>query len=918
MKTGILYNFKGFILFTGVLVTASCGSQKDTVTSRGMQNLTARYNILYNARIMLEESERNILASYQDNYDRLIPVYREPSEALSQPENKNLDKVIEKVNVVVNEKAQSQYVDDAYFLIAKANHLKAQYFNASEFFDYLYKNYPEEKEKRQAALAWKARALIALDRFEEAGITLDTAFKYLDTDRRSAADLYATRAQLHIYAKEDKQAISLLERAVRATDNKQSAIRWSYLLGQLQELNGNKQAAYQFYTSVVKSNAPFGMAFSARLNRIGLEDEMSENGPAHRIQKLLNLLKDDKNREFIDQIYREIGNTYAHQGDYEKAREAYETAARRSINNPEQKGFAYLDLAELYLSEGRYEKSKSYFDSALRVLPKEYPGYSAVDKKASNLDILADRLSIISREDTLQMLARLPENEREERITQLTKGRSAEPSGTTGSPASTGMPFATTSVQAQPPADGKFYFNNRLALSQGFSDFKKRWGNRKLEDNWRRSLKSSTEAISNANQTHPGQDAGKITSSGTSVKTMEDLRQSFLKDIPLTKAQFVASDKKIASAYFDLGNFYKDILDDDQQAIESYEELLRRFPGTDHKLPVYYNLYRLYQEKDPDKAGEYKAILLNKYPDSPFSKSILDPNYSQRANEQELALTRSYEEVYSNYLNKEYNTVKSAVSALQQEYGHNKFSAQVAYLGALATGHTQKLEAFEQALKALITTYPDDQLITPLAQQHMSYINANREAMSHRDFALVGYDRHEQPFVEEPEPQIVSAAAPQKAKPDEAQTQDPIVADAVEPAVQSPDADNPGALANTSGFSQNDSTRYYFVVNVSDPRINLSSSRFGIGQFNRANYRPNAIKHQLKALNNQNQLIFVGLFGSREEVTRYAEQIMPLMKQIMKIPAEKYSTFIITGENLGKVNDGEALEKYIEYYQNTY
>ncbi|MCF8452778.1 MAG: gliding motility protein, partial [Pedobacter sp.] len=138
------------------------------MASRGMQNLTAHYNILYNAKELINLSEKNIQLNYSDNYDRVISVYKEPNESLSQSELKNLDGAILKANTIANEKSLSKYVDDAYFLIAKANHLKSNFFNAVEFFNYVYINYPAEKEIRQAALAWKARSLIASDRLEEA------------------------------------------------------------------------------------------------------------------------------------------------------------------------------------------------------------------------------------------------------------------------------------------------------------------------------------------------------------------------------------------------------------------------------------------------------------------------------------------------------------------------------------------------------------------------------------------------------------------------------------------------------------------------------------------------------------------------------------------------------------------------------
>jgi hypothetical protein len=119
-------------------------------------------------------------------------------------------------------------------------------------------------------------------------------------------------------------------------------------------------------------------------------------------------------------------------------------------------------------------------------------------------------------------------------------------------------------------------------------------------------------------------------------------------------------------------------------------------------------------------------------------------------------------------------------------------------------------------------------------------------------------------------------------------------------------------------FNMRDSTNYYFVVNVSTGTTNLASSRFGIGQFNRVNFENNAIKHQLKNAGPDNQLIYVGRFTSLTNVKDYARAIIPLMPDIMKVPKDKYSFFIITQENLDKLADQKTLDSYIDYYQKNY
>ena len=327
------------------------------------------------------------------------------------------------------------------------------------------------------------------------------------------------------------------------------------------------------------------------------------------------------------------------------------------------------------------------------------------------------------------------------------------------------------------------------------------------------------------------------------------------------------------------------------------------------KLAVYYNLYRLYGGVNEQKAEEYKNLLLSKYPESPFAKTILDPNYLQLMDNKVDAAIRFYEGMYEDYLEKKYTDVIAKAQKARDQFSGNPLSSQIAYLGALATGHTSKLPAFEQALSQIISNYPDDRLIVPLAEQHLLYINQNRADLGGRETALIHYDPSAPNFVEEPEPLAATTPA----------TQTPAVTETKEPELVPSAEKSSDALTNEpSLFSAADTAIHFFVVNVADSRANLNSSRFGIGQFNRVNYAGSSIKHRLKNVNRQNQLIFVGEFRGKDAALTYSGRITPLLKDIMKIPADKYSTFIITENNLDKINDTQTLGKYIEFYQKNY
>ncbi|HEY0897431.1 MAG TPA: tetratricopeptide repeat protein [Sphingobacteriaceae bacterium] len=900
MKTGKRIFLKGCALF-GLALLASCSSSKDTAVGRGMQNLTARYNILYNARILIDESQRQLEDAYRDDYTRLIPVFKEPSGEPAGTGDKDLDKAIAKLNVIVSEKASSQYVDDAYFLIARANHLKSGFFTAAELFDYLYRSYPDDREKTLMRLAWKARALTALRNYAEAGTALDSAEKYLKPKSKAAPSVYAARAQLYLIGHQDSLAMAYLEKARKLTRDKSLKLRWTFLLAQLRELNGDPASAQRLYTAVIRSNAPFSLAFNAQLNRIALQQENDPRETNGRVSKLTALLKQDKNKAFQDQIYYEIGKAYLGQDDLEKAVESFNRSLQKSTENREQRGLSYLSLAELYFSTSRYPTARLYYDSTLSVLPADHPQYAGIHKKAANLDLLTSQLSVIAREDTLQMLASLPGPDRESRIADLIKMNSgstrAEPANIAFSPA------AETSFQPA-VSEGKFYFNNSMALSQGLSEFKRRWGNRKLEDNWRTSQKSSAQMTNISTMAPPSPDDVRPAAGAGNERTAdpEALRQEYLRDLPVTPALKAASDRRIENAYQQIAGFYRDILEDRQQAILTYRQLLRRLPESGNRAAVYYNLYRLYSETDSAvRADEIKKILLTQFPGTPYAQTILDPEYGQKQNDREAALNQAYDQAYALFEAGKYDDALSQVSQVKAQFPENRLMPQLAYLEALSTGHLQRLPAFEARLNDIITAFPADSLVTPLVKLHLDYIEKNRGILAARPYAILKADGSESRWVEEPAPEtkVVNAA------------DRPVV-----PKAASAIPENVPVPAG-SRFALTDTATCYFVVNVKDGRANLNSSRFGLGQFNRTKFASAAIKHQLKRVNNQNQLIFVGPFRNKAAALAYFREITPLMKQIMKVPADRFNTFIITQEDFGKLEEQEDLDQYIEFYQNT-
>lgn len=926
------------------MLAAACSLEKKTPFNRRLQNLTAHYNILFNARELLNQKQEAYAAAFIDDYTELLRVYPDTADIA---EDKELAAVIEKANYIINFKEQSNYVGDAYLLLGKANYLNKQYFNAQEYCDYVLRSYREKPELLQEARVWKARSLLMLNEQEKAKPEIDTALRSINPKKDVTADVYATALQYYIDARDYANAEAMAVQAVESANSSPYKARWRFILAQLQELNSKPADGVSTYTRIVHSNAPFEMAFNADLNRIRIED--TRNGvKISRVDRLKSLLRNSNNKEFTDQIYYHIAQIYYNEHNIDKAVDNYRLAIAAGGQNPQQKGLAYLRLADIYFKDkANYPDAKNYYDSTLANLAPTYPGYLAIHKKTDNLQQLTANLSIVAHEDTLQMLARLTEPARTNSIDSMvnryllqqqlsTQVTLTDPKSAT---APTAVPLEISNAQnprASTPTGGNFYFYNNAAVGAGFATFKQRWGNRKLEDNWRRSQRSTANlTVNNAQPTDPNAVQNQLQQT-QNITALADYRQQLLQTIPVTPVMITQSNIRIYNALFEIANFYRDVIEDPKEAIVAYELILKRFPDNPNVAAIYYSLFRLYTSTNQlARADEYKNRLLKDFADSPYAKVIVDPDYAKRINDADASFNALYNEVYELYAQRKYPEVMQQIDALMQQYPNNKLSAQLLYLRALARGRQIKVAPFKADLTTIVNTYPADRLVTPLVGQHLSFIEANSNEMAARKFAILDSDPNYIPFAPEDVAPLVTefakvadkrAEKPKVEKPVEVKPADSpavkkpelVIANQPEPTQPKTDSvSTPVKPAKVYPFNESDNTNYYFVISVGMRTTNLASSRFGVGQFNRTRYQGVRIRHQLKQAGN-NQLIYVGRFYTLGEAKEYVRNIIPLMPEIMKVPKDKYTFFIITQQNLDKLADDKLLDTYMEYYQDNF
>src|SRR5476651_943280 len=190
-----------------------------------MQNITAHYNILFNANEILKQKQENYSISFIDNYGQLLNVYPD-TIAHTATLDKDLDAVITKANLIIYEKEKSRYIGDAYLVLGKASFLNANYFDATEYFSYVIHSFPKETALVKEAAAWKTRSLLYQHNLREAKLASDTALINPDPKKKHLpVEVYAARLQYDIDAQDYVEGEEMAKKAIQYSNNTNQELR---------------------------------------------------------------------------------------------------------------------------------------------------------------------------------------------------------------------------------------------------------------------------------------------------------------------------------------------------------------------------------------------------------------------------------------------------------------------------------------------------------------------------------------------------------------------------------------------------------------------------------------------------------------------------------------------------------------------
>ena len=894
----------------------SCKTRNRYV-NRKFHETNARFNGYFNAKESIKEGELALKNNHQENWDEIIPIFFYPTEETAQSVYPQMDRAIEKCTTVIDRhsiqekrKEYNKWIDDCWLLIGVSNFYRRDFEKAEEMFRYVTKSFKKDPNKYHAAL-WNARTYIQIKEFTKAGAILEK----LEEDQAKFPEkfmptFYEVYADFYLRQQDWQNAIDKLEMAINHEDQKKKRItRLTFILAQLHQVKGESTKAIRLFAGVTKMNPTYEMDFYARINQALAFDSRSNSGEIRA--QLKKLLRDDKYLEFQDQIYYALAEVEFAERNFDEGIALLLKSAEVSVGNAKQKGKSFLRLADYYFDEREYTNASQFFDSTITYLPNSYPNYDIIKAKKESLSDLVRNIEIIYEQDSLLAFLDMDDSERmdvlkeiRDKLEEEEEKRLEEEKEKRNAQLAALNPGEV--VDKKNNKGGTWYFYNSNAKSQGFAEFKRVFGERKLEDNWRRKDKQSFADFDISN---PDEGISDDPSVQSNVPTISDLEAN----LPLSKESEEEAHSKIKAALYEMGNIYRENLNDLDNAVETFEELIGRYPDDDIACTSKYQLYRLFKKKEEGNyqsfdsratSGYYRESILEDCPDSEYASLIRDPESGKKKDEEREALVEAYKEVYRKYRRRNYNEVMVACLDVMNNDRGNELLPKYYFLRAMSIGGKKDRRNYVKALKEIIQEFPS----TEEAQE------ASR---------LLGLVDNGEAFEEEEkvEEEVVKDQSESKEKENkEKEGEEEKLEGNVESGDETTGQEDEGGEeeSESSSFSYKENIDHFFLCILPNQGVDLNGIKRTLSDYHGSNFSDANLKITTSFLDQDNQIILIRKFDGKATAMNYYNAFSFNSTDLTEINSKGYTFFVISSTNFATLFKEKDVEGYTKFFNEKY
>jgi tetratricopeptide (TPR) repeat protein len=694
-----------------------CSTRKDTFVNRNWHALNTEFNVLYNGHNALAQGVEKLNSTYVDNYWELLPVERmeisEEIKVAQESSNPNFNraeekatKAIQKHGMEIKNRERNPQIDEAFLLLGKARYYDQRFVPALEAFNYILYKYPNSSQIAQAKI-WREKTNIRLENEELALENLKRLLKQEKLSDQDYADASAMMGQAYINLKYLDSAARRLRVAAAATKKNEEKGRYYYIVGQLHNRLGSKDTANMAFNKVIELNrkSPRAYMINAEIEKLKNTNFTAQDKEL-TLEQLTALEENRENRPFLDKIYNQIAEYYSAIDSTDAAITYYNKSLRAIGQDAHLRALNYERLGEINFYNHQFKNAGAYYDSTLLNLNENVKKYRTIKRKRNNLEDVIKYEGIVQHNDSVLYLVNASAADRiayfEEFIAELKakEEAEAEKKELEALQQNTGSGFGVKNTSGGASAGGTFYFYNAVTVGYGKTEFKKQWGERALEDNWRLSDKTiiADEEIVAAN-TPVGQEQPASAEEKYSV-------DYYVNQIPTNTQHIDSLVTERNFANYQLGLIYKEQFKEYGLAANKLKKVLQSNPEEKLILPSKYNLYKIYQLQNNSMAAAIKKDILDNYSNSNYAEILRNPETILSAdskNNPEVI----YTQLYKKYENQEFEAVIASTQIKAKTFNGQDMGPKFEMLGALAKGRLQGFTEFKKALSAIALNYPN-------------------------------------------------------------------------------------------------------------------------------------------------------------------------------------------------------------------
>ncbi len=930
------------------------GDSKLKGSAKWYQNMVTHYNYFFNANNKLNEVVDKAKMQFKDDYTQLLPFY---NYTLDATENEQLlDSVIYKCNAgILLHDLRNNWVDDLYLLLGKAYFFKKNFDSAQQVFQYINYIYAPKDDgydipigsnasnnnglftvatnekktilkkithipTRNESFLWQVRNYLEQNKLVEANGLL----AILKIDPNFPERLQSQLNELigyNFYKQKvyDSAAVYLQKSLKNAATNSELA-RWQFLCGQLYQLASLPDAAIAMFKKSIQFTIDPYLNVYARLNIVHLASQKNKtNAVQENLTSLYKLAKKDKFEDYRDIIYYAAALLEFQQKSISNSINDLIKSIELSTNNTAQKQKSFLQLADFYYQTKNYQQALNAYDSVTT------SSLSTTEKNKITLlkpvlKKIVENNATIHLQDSLLHLASLSDEERLIAVKKIYH-QLRKKQGLKDVAENNLYPMPDNATLTNNNLNN-FYFLNASIKTQGFKDFKLRWGDRPNVDNWQRQSAITKRINNNAAVNVLDVDVAQNTITKTTATiTIEGL----LENIPLTTKRMKDSNDSIANALFNNAEIFENSLEEYVSAIENYTALLKRYPNYPNSEKSIFNLaYCYFKINALSQFDSLKNVLNKNYPNGLWTNKINKREY-ENANDstiiigaiKEEAITKKYDAIYNLFVEGKFTEAEDEKQKQDKLFGSKFWTPQLLFIEAIYYIQQKKDSIAILKLQHIVNNYSK----SPMAEKAQTMINTVKKRKEIENY-LTNLTIDSASNIITRHVDIDTASAITITKPtihsdsliNTTATNKPIAIAVIKPKINQPIISE-----NNFVFTPTDQHYVMIVLNKVD-EVFINETKNAFTRFNKERYYNQKIDITSFKISDTYTIVLMGLFNNSADAVTYYDNVKPSIatRIVPWLNKDKYALYIINSVNLEKIKTNKNIEDYTKFIKDIF